>query len=725
MTNTDGPPPGSLGDMMFIKHTEDGLALVAPFCQHEAMKRSGLLAAIVLCSVVVAADEGMWTTHNFPRDLVRQKYNVQIDDAWLQKLQRSVVRLETGCTGSFVSRDGLILTNHHCAQSCIAENSTAVRDLVANGYVAPDRAEEIRCQGEQISVLMETEDVTPAVTKAVAAAPAADAARARNEVITNLESRCEENSKKTGTPLKCESVSLYQGGQHWLYKYKRYEDVRLAFAPEHAVAAFGGDPDNFQFPRWCLDMSLLRAYENGKPAATGNHLTFNWAGAREKEPVFVAGHPGTTQRLLTVAQLKTERDLVIPFWLLRFSELRGRLIQYSKSSPEAARTAKDFLDTIENSIKVRRQQLFALLDDRLMDQKVAEEQKLRAAMNADAALRGRIGPAWDEIAKAQSTLRDIYIPYVWLEGGAGFNTDLFFIARQLVRAAEERSKPNAERLREYTDARLPAIRQGLASEAPIYPAFEQVRLSFSLERMREWLGPDHPVIKAALGAASPDDRAKALIGGSKLGDAKTRVALFEGGQKAIAASTDPMIQLARAIDTEARSLRKTFETHVDGPVQRAQQLVAEARFKAYGTNLYPDATFTLRVSYGAVEGWMERGAPVDPFTRLSRMFERTTGQAPFALPKRWLDAKAKLDLNARANFTTTNDIVGGNSGSPMVNAAGEIVGLVFDGNIHSISGSYWLDVEKNRTIAVHPDFIRTALQQVYPAKALATEVGIK
>ena len=691
------------------------------------MKRWGVLLAVLTCAVVVVvvADEGMWTTHNFPRDTVRQKFNVQIDDAWLQKLQRAVVRLETGCTGSFVSPDGLILTNHHCAQSCIAENSTATRDLVANGYVAPDRAEEIRCQGEAISILMETEDVTATVAKAVAAAAPAEAARVRNETITKLESSCEEAAKKAGAPRNCESVSLYQGGQFWLYKYRRYDDVRLAFAPEHAIAAFGGDPDNFQFPRWCLDMSLLRAYENGKPAATPNHLSFNWAGAAEKDPVFVAGHPGTTQRLLTVAQLKTERDLVLPFWLLRFSELRGRVIQYSKTSPEAARTAKDFLDTIENSIKVRRQQQFALLDDRLMERRAAEEQKLREKVKADPELQGRIGKAWDDIAAAQRTWRDIYIPYVWLEGGAGFNSDLFFTARALVRSADERAKPNSDRLREYTDARLPALRQQLAAETPVYPAFEQVRLSFSLERMREWLGPDHPVIKTALGASSPENRAKELIAGSKLGDAKTRIALFEGGQKAVAASTDPMIQLARAIDTEARSLRKIFETQVDGPVARAQQLIAEARFKAYGTNLYPDATFTLRISYGAVMGWIEAGKPVDPFTRLARMFERATGQPPFALPKRWLDAKGSLDLNAKANFTTNNDIVGGNSGSPMVNAAGEIIGLVFDGNIHSIAGSYWFDEEKNRTVAVHPDFIKTALQKIYPAKALAAELGIK
>jgi V8-like Glu-specific endopeptidase len=689
------------------------------------MKRAFSVLILLAATAFVAADEGMWSIHNFPRAEVKQKYGVDITDAWLQKLQRSVVRLESGCTGSFVSPDGLILTNHHCAQTCIAENSTASRDLVANGFVSPDRAGEIRCQGEAISVLMETENVTAAVTKAIAAAPPADAARARNETLTSLESRCEETSKQSGAPLRCESVSLYQGGEYWLYKYRRYDDVRLAFAPEHAVAAFGGDPDNFQFPRWCLDMSLLRAYENGKPAATPGHLSFNWSGAREKEPVFVAGHPGTTQRLLTVAQLKTERDLIIPFWLLRFSELRGRIIQYSKSSPEAARTAKDYLDTIENSIKVRRQQLFALLDDRLMDQKIEAEQALRAFVQKDPALAARAGEAWNAISSAHQTLRDIYIPYVWLEGGAGFNTDLFFIARQLVRAADERAKPNAERLREYTDARLPELRQFFAAGSPIYPEFEQVRLSFSLERMREWLGPDHPMVKMSLGTSSPDERAKALIGGSKLADPKTRLALFDGGAKAVAASTDPMIQLARAVDAEARRLRRIYESQVEGPVQRAQQLISEARFKAFGTNLYPDATFTLRLTYGAVEGWIEGGAPVDPFTRLGRMFERATGQAPFALPKRWLDARPTLDLTSRANFTATTDIVGGNSGSPMVNAAGQVVGLIFDGNIHSISGSYWFDTAKNRTIAVHPDFIRIALQQIYPAKSLAAELGIR
>ena len=682
------------------------------------------LALAALSATALLADEGMWTFNNFPKDAVAKKYNVRVTDPMLDRLQQAIVRLETGCTGSFVSPDGLVLTNHHCVSSCLAENSTAQRDLVAGGFNPNARGNEIRCQGEQASVLVDTEDVTATVTSSVASVPAADVARKRNEALTNLESTCEQGSKKAGTPLKCEAVTLYQGGQYWLYKYKRYDDVRLAFAPEASIAAFGGDPDNFQFPRWCLDMSLLRVYENGKPANTPGHLSFNWSGAKDGEAVFVAGHPGTTERLLTVAQLKTQRDLVLPFWLLRYSELRGRLAQYSRSSPEAARTTKDYLDSLENSIKVRRMQLAALLDDRMMDQRAAEERKLREAVAANARLKAA-ADAWDEIARAEATYRDILVPYALVEGAAGFNSDLFGYARTLVRAADEREKPNAARLREYTDASLPQQRQHLIADTPIHAALEQVRLTFSLERMREYLGPDHAIVKKALGSVSPDERAKALISGTKLADAKVRASLFEGGKKAIDASTDdPMIVLAREIDAEARALRKIYEDQVQGPEAAAQRAIADARFAVYGTSLYPDATFTLRLSYGAVQGWTEAGKRVEPFTSLARLFERATGAPPFALPQSWLAAKPRLDVKSRANFVTTNDIVGGNSGSPMVNASGEIVGLVFDGNIHSISGSYWFDAEKNRTVAVHPEFIRTALQDVYGASALAGELKV-
>jgi len=686
-------------------------------------KRSALaLALIAVCVTAIIADEGMWTFDNVPKAAILKKHGVQVTDQMLENLQRAVVRLESGCTGSFVSADGLVLTNHHCARSCLAENSTAERDLIGNGFAAKARENEIRCEGQQASVLMKTENVTAKVTGALAGVAAGDVARKRNETLTTLESACEAASQKAGMPLKCESVPLYQGGQYWLYKYKRYDDLRVVFAPEEGIAAFGGDPDNFQFPRWGLDMSLMRFYENGKPASTPNHLSFNWTGAKEGEPVFVAGHPGSTDRLLTVAQLKTQRDAYLPFWLIRYSELRGRLIQYSKSSPEAARTATDDLEGIENSIKVRRMQLAALLDDRMMGVRVEEERKLRDSVMADSKLKASAGTAWDEIARAQERYRQILQPYIFLEGAAGFNSALFSYARMIVRAADERAKPNTQRLREYTDSQLPQLRDAIAANVPIYPELEQVTLSFSLERMREFLGPDHAIVRQALGNAAPDERARALISGSALADPKVRVGLFEGGKKAVDASSDPMIAVARAVDGEARSLRQIYEREVQGPEDKAQHAIAQARFAVYGTSIYPDATFTLRLSYGAVRGWVENGRPVEPFTYLARLYERATGAPPFAVPKTWLDARPRLNMRTPVNFVTDNDIVGGNSGSPMVNAKGEIVGLVFDGNIHSIAGSYWFDAEMNRAVAVHPAFIRTALHDVYDVPALASEL---
>jgi V8-like Glu-specific endopeptidase len=684
-----------------------------------------LLAVLILALAIgVRADEGMWTFDNVPKADIAKRHGVQLTDQWLSHLQKSVVRLETGCTASFVSGEGLVLTNHHCVAECLADNSSAARDLIANGFIAARLEDELRCQGARASVLMSTEDITDRVVKAIGDVEPTEAAAVRNKVLTTLEASCEQASKEAGTPLACESVTLYQGGQYWLYKYKRYEDVRLAFAPEHAIGAFGGDPDNFQFPRWCLDMSLLRVYENGKPAATPDHLAFEWGGAKEGEPVFVAGHPGTTQRLLTVAQLKTQRDVFLPFWLLRFSELRGRMIQYAKTSAEAERTSKDYLGSVENAIKVRRMQLASLLNDRMMEQHAAAERKLRDAVNADPTAKTAAGSAWDDIARGEERYREILIPYTWLEGGAGFNSDLFNYARQLVRAADERAKPNAERLREYTDAGLARLKPALEAPTPVYPEFEEVRLSFSLERMREFLGPDHSIVKAVLGVKSPDQRARELVAGSSLADPKVRMKLFESDAATLRGSTDTMIALAREVDAESRRLRKIYD-EVQGIEAVAQQKIAEVRFKIYGTHVYPDATFTLRLSFGAVAGWTEAGTKVDPFTRLDRLFERATGAPPFALPKPWLDARPQLDSSTRVNFTTTNDIVGGNSGSPMVNAAGRVVGLAFDGNIHSIAGSYWFDPETNRTIGVHPEFMRTALVQVYRVTRLVKELGIQ
>ncbi|HEY7753208.1 MAG TPA: S46 family peptidase [Steroidobacteraceae bacterium] len=690
------------------------------------MKRIPVAALAALASLSAVADEGMWTFDNPPREAIASKYGVTLDDAWLDRVQRATVRLESGCTGSFISADGLVLTNHHCAEECIAQNSTPENDLVGNGFYAGTREKERKCGEEAVSVLVGTENVTAKVAAATAGLSAEAAGEARRAELTRLEQSCEEASKKSkGGELKCERVSLYEGGQHWIYQYKRYEDVRLVFAPEKDIATFGGDPDNFQFPRWCLDMSILRAYENGKPAKTPTRLRFDWDGANPGDAVFVSGHPGNTDRLLTVAQLETLRTTFMPFWLLRFSELRGRLLQYAKTGEEARRTSAYFTEVlIENSIKVRRKQFDALLDPALLAAAADKEAALRKAVAADPALVDT-APAWDDIAKAQVTWRDMLVPYTFFEGGAGFNTTLFGYARTIVRAADERTKENASRLPEYTEARLTAALQTLRASTPVYPDFEIVRLSFSLERMREWLGPDDPVVRQVFGNDSPDALASKLIRGSALADPAARVALYEGGKAAVDASPDPMIRLAAAVDPAARALRKRYEEQVEGPEDRGQEAISKARFAVYGTSIYPDATFTLRLSYGAMKGWKEKGEDVRPWTELSRAFERATGEPPFRIPPRWMAAKDALDMTTRANFTTNNDIVGGNSGSPMLAADGRIVGLAFDGNIHSISGSYWFDDRLNRAIGVHPAYIRTALERVYGANALLAEIDAK
>ena len=688
------------------------------------MKALACAVMLFAMSSAAFADEGMWTFENFPKQLVREKLKVDISDAWLDKVRLSTTRLESGCTGSFISGDGLLLSNHHCASECLAQLSTAENDLLANGFLARTRAQEVRCPTEQVSVLVGMEEITPKVAAAIKGLDDKAANEARKKELTRLEQGCEDAAKsdrRTG-PLSCESVSLYKGGQYFLYKYKRYKDVRLVFAPESDIAAFGGDPDNFQFPRYCLDMSMMRAYENDKQASTPNHLKINFAGPREGEPVFVSGHPGSTDRLLTVEELLSQRNAFLPVWLLRYAELRGRYIQFSKTDAESLRVVQDPLNSIENSIKVRRKELDALLDDSLMTSKRADERALRAKVDSDPALRSAAGSAWDDMAKAQAGYRNQFLDYTFVENAAGFNSELYRYARNLVRAAAERAKPNEERLREYTNAALPLLEQQIKAATPIYPALETVTLSYSLERMREWLGPDDPLIKGVLGTESPDSLAAKLIAGSKLADPNVREGLWSGGVAAIEASNDPMIELARRVDPQARAIRKRYEDEVEAPTDLASERIAAARFKVLGTSTYPDATFTLRLNFGTVQGWIEKGEPVTPFTTLKVAFDRATGQDPFHMPPSWVEAKPSLDLGTRFNLSTNNDIVGGNSGSPLINAQGELVGLMFDGNIHSISGSYWFDTANNRAIAVHPAIMKDGLTKVYRADALLREI---
>jgi V8-like Glu-specific endopeptidase len=680
------------------------------------MKRfaSGALAAltVLLCSSAFA-DEGMWPFHGAPLARLNGTLGTKIDQTWLDKVRTATVRL-SNCTASFVSKDGLILTNHHCVEQCLAELSSKDKSYVEDGFLAKSRAEEKKCQTQIADVLTGMEDISAKVSKAIAGKDEKAANDARKAALTQLESACEKTEK-----LKCESVNLYQGGQYWLYKYKRYTDVRIAFAPEAGIAAYGGDPDNFQFPRWCLDMGILRAYENGKPAVPANYLRINFAGPKAGDPVFVSGHPGSTDRLLTVAQLEEQRNEFIPQWLLRYSELRGRLIQFGEQNPTNERITVDLLNGIENGIKVRRKMLDALHEDALFTLKKNEEAALRKSAGAS------VGDPWADIEKALAVQRAIYEPYVFIESGGGFQGRLVGYARALVRGAAERDKPNDQRFREYTDGALPRVEQQLGAEVPIYPELEALRFGWGLQRMREWLGPDHPVVRKLLAKEGPNELAKRLVNETKLGDPAVRLALWKGGSAAIAASNDPMIVLARSIDADARVFRKQYEDDVEAPEELASEKIAKARFAALGTSVYPDATFTLRLNWGTVQGWNENGTPVEPFTKLSRAFERATGAEPFRIPDSWQKVKGQLDMNTPFNLSTNNDIVGGNSGSPLISANGEVVGLLFDGNIHSISGAYWFDTEKNRSVAVHPAIIKEALTKVYGATALMTELTKK
>ncbi len=675
-----------------------------------------VLLAALWAAQTTRADEGMWTYHDFPAAQVKQKFGVDITPAWLERVRTSTVRL-SGCTASFISPEGLILTNHHCSWGCLAENSSKDKSLLEEGFLAASRKDEIRCRTQVADVLMAMENVTAKVEAAVRGLDEQTANEQRKKTLTELEQACGKTGGKD-KGLTCQTVTLYNGGQYWLYKYQRYNDVRIAFAPEKGIGAFGGDPDNFQFPRWCLDMALMRAYDkNGKPVTPPNYLQIDFNGPQTGEPVFVSGHPGSTNRLLTVAQLLTLRDVDLPQWLLRASELRGRYLQFAKSSPEAVRIVEAPISGLENGIKVRRKLLDALHDDAMLERKREQEASLRASLHD--------GDPWARIEQAQQTRRALSLPYTFLESGAGFNSKLFGYARTLVRAAEERPKDNTDRLREYRDTALPRARQQMAAEVPVYPELEKLTLSFSLERMREWLGPDHPVVRKLLASDSPDTLAARLVNDSSLADPTVRMALWEGGTRALKAANDPMIELAQAIDAQARAVRKRYEDEVEAPTDAASEQIAQLRFKAFGTSVPPDATFTLRLNPGTVQGWNELGEPVEPFTRLGRLFARATGQEPFRVPDSWMSVKDQLDMDTRYNLVSNNDIVGGNSGSPLINASGRIVGLIFDGNIHSISGSYSFDADMNRAVSVHPAIMKEALTKVYGADALLREISGK
>lgn len=677
------------------------------------------LAALPAAMPIASAAEGMWMLDRLPKAAMQQAYGFTPDARFVDQVMKSSVRLAGGCSGSFVSANGLVLTNYHCVARCVSQLSSADADLMASGLVAATHEQEMACPNIELNRLEKITDVTERIAKATEGLSGQAYADAKTAARAAIESECVGSA---GATRRCDVVSLYRGGIEQLYQYTRFQDVRLAFVPEYASAFFGGDPDNFNFPRYNLDMALLRAYRDGKPAKVEHFLPIKPEGAQPGELVMVTGHPGSTQRLMTVAQLETQRDLSLISYLLYLAELRGLLSRYEDEGEEQARIVQADLLFVENRFKSGEGKLQALLNPAVFDLKRRQEAELREFVRADPQRQASYGKAWNAIARAQQAYRKIATRYNYIEAARGFMSDYFRIARTLVRGAEERGKPDSERLGEFNEAGLPRLEQLLFAKTPIYPEYEKLKLGFSLEKLREQLGADDPFVKLVLGKESPQALAARIIDSTTLGDIEVRRALWEGGATAVAQSTDPMIQLVRAIDPLARELRARYESEVEAVVDKNQALIAQARFAQRGTDAYPDATFTLRLSYGEVTGWDENGEPVAPFTDIAGLFARATGFEPYLLPPSWLDAKPRLNMETPLNFVASLDIIGGNSGSPIINRSAELVGLVFDGNIHSLGGAYWYDERSNRAIGVHSASLIEAMKTVYGATPLVDEL---
>jgi hypothetical protein len=595
---------------------------------------------------------------------------------------------------------------------CLQNLSTAKSDLVAHGFTAGTRERERLCPGQQAEVVTAIADVTPQVKAAMGAATGEAAIKAQDAKIAEIEKGSCPDTKTT----RCQVVKLYGGGEYKLYTYRKYSDVRIVCSTDFQAAFFGGDPYNFNFPRYSLDASFLRAYENGKPVSTPNHLQFNPRAPVDGEATFVIGNPGSTQRLFTMDQLALQRDLALPITVTTYSELRGRMLSAMEGSAAKTREGADTLFGLENSLKVYIGRVKALNDPAFMKTLADAETALRAKAAGDPA----IGDPWSDIAQADAAYRDIYVPFRFV------NTlprgDLFDYAVELVRSAEERAKPNSERLPDYTDSRLPLLEKQVLDAHPIYPWLEKLRLEWGLSKAREYLGADDPDTKLLLGRESPEALAGRLVSGTRLADPAVRKALWNGGKAAIEASKDPMIVYARNLDARQRQLQKQYDDRYDAPVTAAQAKLSAARFKAYGNSIYPDATFTLRISYGKVQGWLERGQQVPTRTVMGGAFDRATGAQPFKLADAFVANEGRIDKSTVYDFVTTNDIIGGNSGSPVLDRDGTVIGAAFDGNIHSLGGNYGFDPAVNRTVVVSMAAVQEALEHIYPAPALLAEL---
>jgi Peptidase S46 len=673
-----------------------------------------------LLGTALHADEGMWLFSNPPRTILKEKYNFEPSDEWLKNVQQAAVRFNSGGSGAFVSPDGLVITNHHVGADALQKLSTPDRDLVAKGFLAKTRDEELKCVDLELNVLVSTEDVTKKVNAAVKPEMnAADAEKARRAAMNTI-----EKESLDATKLRSDVITLYHGGEYHLYRYKKYTDVRLVFAPEQAIAFFGGDPDNFEYPRYDLDICFFHVYEDGKTAKVEHYLPWSKAGAGDGDLVFVAGNPGRTDRLDTVRHLEFLRDRNYPSSLNTIFRREVMLTSYSERSLENARRAKDELFGYQNSRKARLGGLAGLQDPEIMQKKQEDEKKLRDGVAKNPDLKSYAG-AWDDVSKSIDQWDKIYVDWGLLEMGNAFNSELFEIARTLVRMSDEDKKDNAERLREYRQSNRESMEQQLYSEAPIYDDLETAKLADSLSMFMERAGADNEWVRKTLQGKSPQARADELVRGTRLKDVAVRKELAAGGRTAIDGSNDPMILLARLIDPPARDLRKTYEEKVDEPMKQAYAKIAKAVFAVRGTDTYPDATFTLRLAFGQVKGYKQDGKAIPPWTTIGGAFQHADNHGskpPFVLPLSWLQPPRQLNMDTPFNFVSTADIIGGNSGSPVINKDGEYVGIIFDGNIQSLVLDFTYTDELARAVSVHSAAILEALRKVYQADSLVDEI---
>jgi hypothetical protein len=695
----------------------------AYICNRTALPAAALAGVFAaLFAAAARGDEGMWLFNNPPKTILKDRYGFQPDPSWYEHLQRSSVRFDSGGSGSFVSSHGLVITNHHVGADALQKLSTKDKNYLADGFYAPTQEKEVKCVDLELNVLMSIEDVTQRVAAAVPkSANLIEAETARRGVMNTIE---KEEADKTG--LRCDVITLFQGAQYHLYRYKRYTDVRLVFAPEDAAGNFGGDPDNFEYPRYDLDICLFRVYENGQPAKIEHFLQWAPQGAADGELIFVSGNPAKTDRLDTVANLSYIRDISLPLlldWLMRNEVL---LTTYGQRSEENERRCREELLHIQNSRKANLGRLAGLQDPVLMADKLSAETALREAVAADPRLRASAAPAWDEVAAATKVLRGVQKDFFLLEEGRGFRCRQFKLAQMLVRTAEEDARPNAGRLREYRSSNRESLEQELYSEAPIYNDFETVKLADCLSLLVTLAGADNELVRKVLDGKSPPERAAELIQGTRLNDVEVRRKLASGGLAAIRASDDPMIKLALLVDGPARKVRRVKEQQVDEPLRQAYAKIAQARFAVSGNEIYPDATFTLRLSFGVVKGYDALGKHMPPWTTLGGAFEHAVEHhnlEPFNLPPNWLAHKGELDLSTPFNFVSTADIIGGNSGSPVVNRQGQFVGIIFDGNLESLPWDFVFSEKIGRAISVHAAAIDHTLRKVYGAARLADELG--